>query len=455
MSVATALAMAPPHTFSEPARPIDSSALSTKESTTSPVAAAVPAPGPSSTVITKAEAEAAAEKARTTRSPNWNFTEKKTLLEQVLIYMPQMTNHEEHWRVISQTLLRKCGRVWEVSQIKQQVRDLKKKYHRILTNAASTRQSEVTLRTSFEFYDLLKVILEKEHVYEQNAKTAPVANAMANAATNTGLQGPKPTPGQAPHRAESPHPPTCTLSIPTGAPRPVGHEVGRRTLYPRRTMGSLPNIFEPHARHGGGYARKYSLGQPTPYARLPYPSYSHVHGHGPRPYGSRPGSSSPVEPRRYRFSATSALSALDIPATRANVPTTTTSPSAHYLPTAPSTSSSTTSSTSSSRRSSMLEPIAPSNGATINCLMPPISSERTGCVGRLPRITEHTMAGASPLPDTPANPSVVADIRARMESALAAQRESAEFHERQKRRADDTAEELRAGLALLCKVHRL
>ncbi|KAJ1650439.1 hypothetical protein IWQ61_008762 [Dispira simplex] len=99
------------------------------------------------------------EKVKPSRSPNWNFTEKKTLLEQVLHYMPQITNRDDHWRLISNQLGKQCGRTWETSQIKQQLRDLKKKFHRVQSNRTQNPSAV------FEFYDLVKSILDKEQFY--------------------------------------------------------------------------------------------------------------------------------------------------------------------------------------------------------------------------------------------------------------------------------------------------
>ncbi|KAJ1927319.1 hypothetical protein IWQ60_003025 [Tieghemiomyces parasiticus] len=147
------------------------------------------------------------EKVKASRSPNWNFMEKKTLLEAVLIYMPHMTNRDDHWRVISRTLTETCGRSWETSQVKQQVRDLKKKYVRIMSQSgflnpdgsdlspeqAAKIQRPINISQLFEFQEQVEAIIEKEKMYTSPATTPtrteqsfPTGNAPASAAAADG-----------------------------------------------------------------------------------------------------------------------------------------------------------------------------------------------------------------------------------------------------------------------------
>ncbi|KAJ1929968.1 hypothetical protein IWQ60_000697 [Tieghemiomyces parasiticus] len=97
------------------------------------------------------------------RSRNWSYTEKKVLLGLVHAYMPHVTNDDAAWNTISQTLLQRCGQVWGVPQIKQQVRDLKKKFKRTCTATSST-----TTVTSFEFHDIIRAIFDKQEDMERS-----------------------------------------------------------------------------------------------------------------------------------------------------------------------------------------------------------------------------------------------------------------------------------------------
>ncbi|KAJ1969935.1 hypothetical protein IWQ62_000306 [Dispira parvispora] len=159
------------------------------------------------------------EKVKPSRSPNWNFTEKKTLLEQVLHYMPQVTNRDDHWRLISNQLGKQCGRTWETSQIKQQLRDLKKKFHRVQGNGIQNPSAV------FEFYDLVKRILEKEQFYT-SPTSGPTPMGPAEKTLDLTASSPLPTPTSSS---------STTTTIPSSTP--AG---GNPASNPPLALNSLP-----------------------------------------------------------------------------------------------------------------------------------------------------------------------------------------------------------------------
>ncbi|KAJ1979347.1 hypothetical protein H4R33_005738 [Dimargaris cristalligena] len=178
------------------------------------------------------------ERTRAPRSPNWSFHEKTILLQQVIIFMPQVTNREDHWRSICQSLQSHCGRHWEVSQAKQQLRDLKKKYSRVQnSNGRARSQSEVPANTTFEFHDLLATILEKERAIEASGGV----------------------------HAEY---------MPVPMENQVSEDSGRMALL-RSTPSLAGSVFTPPSHRG---PKRFSLSQPYPPRCGPYPLGRHRSG---------------------------------------------------------------------------------------------------------------------------------------------------------------------------------
>ncbi|KAJ1989040.1 hypothetical protein H4R33_002210 [Dimargaris cristalligena] len=170
------------------------------------------------------------ERARASRSPNWTYKEKEVLLRCVHFYMPQITNQDHHWKLIAQEVSQVCQRNWETAQVKQQLRDLRKKYNRKSALGCKTQPSSQSIMaagltgeehpsghpgsscdrgdseppqtqsapgggnhptsSNFEFTFLIQKILERENELEASSKLPSSVSASAMSSTSASSSTP-------------------------------------------------------------------------------------------------------------------------------------------------------------------------------------------------------------------------------------------------------------------------
>ncbi|KAJ1974133.1 hypothetical protein H4R35_003759 [Dimargaris xerosporica] len=150
------------------------------------------------------------KKSRASRSPNWAYNEKIALIELVLKYMPQITNQEDDWHIITKTIREKYGRSLEVAQVKQQVRDLKKWYFRMVSRPRHAQEPAIAWK---ELFTLLKDLTDYEPILKQQLSDAPDESGQSESSPHTAPQssGPAASPGRmaaalTPHQSPIPIP---------------------------------------------------------------------------------------------------------------------------------------------------------------------------------------------------------------------------------------------------------
>ncbi|KAJ1977853.1 hypothetical protein H4R34_003427 [Dimargaris verticillata] len=160
------------------------------------------------------------KKSRASRSPNWAYNEKIALTELVLKYMPQITNQEDDWHIITKTVREKYGRSLEVAQVKQQVRDLKKWYFRMVSRPRHSQEPAIAWK---ELFTLLKELTDYEPILKQQLSDAPGESGQSGSPSQTALQpsGSDTSPGRMAAPSAQPQPPRSPHPIPIPQPQRV------------------------------------------------------------------------------------------------------------------------------------------------------------------------------------------------------------------------------------------
>ncbi|RKP40381.1 hypothetical protein BJ085DRAFT_40437 [Dimargaris cristalligena] len=208
-----------------------------------------------------------------TRSRNWTTREKDQLLKLVLEIMPHKTRRGNAWREVCQRLPDPEEPVdgkWTLPQVKQQWRDLRKRYDRIrAANATANRElannptaPHKPHRKIFELRHCMEAILAKELVFSDTLviRIQPHRERSAPAAY---------------HRsAHSPSSPALSRMAAFDIPRPMvavkSGRIGRPTswscdVYPFSSVHSVPWFLKPlnthslHHNHNPSHRHRHYL----------------------------------------------------------------------------------------------------------------------------------------------------------------------------------------------------